>query len=89
MRYSGNFEFYCTFVEKLTDNIPITIPFNLTPAKIKALVSHNSLRFIHAGNWWNFKNPAKRSKESILEKRPCPQPRLRICPLSGTSFLIS
>ena len=69
MTYKGNFEFYCTFVEKLTNNIPITIPFNLTPAKVKALAIHKSLRFIHAGNWWTFKNPTKRSKEIILEKQ--------------------
>ena len=69
MNFKGNFEFYCTFVEKLTDDIPITIPFNLTPAKTKSLTTHKSLRFIHAGNWWNFKNPTKRSKEIILQKQ--------------------
>lgn len=69
MKYKGTYEFYSTFIEGLTDKIPITIPFNLTPSKIKVLENHQSLRFIHAGNWWNIKNPEKRSKELILAQQ--------------------
>ncbi len=69
MKYKGTYEFYSTFIEGLTDTIPITIPYNLTPSKIRALENHQSLRFIHAGNWWNIKNPEKRSKEVILAQQ--------------------
>lgn len=69
MKYNDFFEFYSTFVEGLTNKIPITIPYNLTPAKRKALDNHKSYRFIHSGNWWNIKNPEMRSKEKILENQ--------------------
>ena len=69
MKYRGKFEFYTTFVEGVTNEVPITIPYNLTPAKRKALHNHNSFRFIHSGNWWSIKNPKDRSKESILEQQ--------------------
>jgi len=69
MKYKGTYEFFSTFLDGLTDLVPVTIPYNLTPSKKRALESHKSLRFIHSGNWWNIKNPEKRTKEEILTRQ--------------------
>lgn len=69
MKYKGTFEFFCTFLEGLTDLVPVTIPYNLAPSKKRTLESHKSLRFVHSGNWWNIKNLERRTKEEILTRQ--------------------